>query len=652
MFRQQTDQPKYTLTEAEQKTKPYLQHLPDDPGGLSYEELLKLIEQYHPRSETDQEDLAKSIAGPKPADDASEAILILDELIATDFQDAMTSVENTKTDEQTLGSSLSVEELLDESIEFQSELAKCLSENLESDRRNVSANSDVLAVQTGILETLDGLVSDRELKRFIRAWRQGNPLTKARYRIDLIQEYCRMVFSELPPDQALSELIAIREHYGDENDNMYGQYRIGRMIAGCHAALGQFDETQEVLRSTAHESFEQMRRYTDFCLAFGFFKDLIEFVQASVGGERHLTGGYATAQMIMAYRMLGRIDDALPHLKARVNVRVRDQQLIDNIWSLKLRTGERPTGNEVLSVQRSKLRTFGKKHIEIVAVTVDMLLDVYTSATEIDLLRRWSEDCGGNKYVSNLHLISIPGLLNPSVILRQVKERNLRYYVEIDVKRYSFIDNRSVKSFLADIIRLAEDLTKSAGRAILAAEIDDPELESLTKIKAVRTSESLDLETSVPVEFQAQPLKFDINYRPSRESINRFKELTWLIPQTYAERESDPNAIDKTIGLCEEQINLFYDMAHYDFLWWRYTLAQRKRNSVRYENDPEYLKIYLQQARDFRLSSCIAYKRLAIILEKEKDYASALRCVVKAKTEGQHGDWDKRILRLLNKMSK
>ncbi|MDE2637947.1 MAG: hypothetical protein OXI30_16405, partial [Chloroflexota bacterium] len=300
MFRQHAEQPKYTLTETEQKMKPYLQHLPDDPGGLSYEELLELIEQYSPRSETNRDDLAKSYAGLKPEDDASEAVPILDELIEIHFEDVTTSAEDMNTDELTVGTGHSVEQLLDESIEFGSELAAYLSENLESARRNVSANSDVLAAQTQLLETLDGLVSDRELKRFIRAWRRGEPLAKASYRIDLIQEYCRTVFNELPPDQALPELIAIREYYGDENDNMYGQYRIARMIAGCHAALGQFDDAQEVLRSTAHESFEQMRRYTDFCLAFGLYEDLIEFVQASVGGERHLTGGYSTAQLIMA----------------------------------------------------------------------------------------------------------------------------------------------------------------------------------------------------------------------------------------------------------------------------------------------------------------------------------------------------------------
>lgn len=642
------------MTEAEQRTKPYLQHLPDDPGGQSYEELLKLIEQYFPRSETNHNDLAKLYAGLKPEDETSEAIPILDELIDTDYYDAMSYEKETSTDELTVDSIHIMESSSDESIDYQSEHAEFLYMELESAREEDTVTSYAHAILTALYERFDDddINLIREIERFVRAWWRGEPLAKAWYRIEWIQEYCRTVFDILHPEVALRELIAIRKHYGDENDNHYGCYRIGRMIAGCHAALGQFDKAKSELRSTAYESFEQMRRYTDLCLAFGFHEDLIGFMQASVGGERHLTGGYATAQMIMAYEMLGRIDDALPHLKARVNVRVRDQQLIDNIWSLKLRTGDRPTGSEVLSVQRSKLRTFGKKNMEMVAKTVDVLLEVYARETGINLLQRWSKECHGNNYVSNLRLISIPGLHNVSTVLRHVKERNLRYYIETDLKRYSFIDNRSVKSYLADIVRLAEDLTKAAGRTISAAEIGELELESLTKIKADSTFESLDLEAAVPAEFLAQPLKFKVNYRPSRESIYRFKELTWLIPQSYAKRKSDLNAIDETIRLCEEQINLFHDMAHYDFLWWRYTLAQRKRNSVRYENDPEYLKIYLQQARDFRLSSCIAYKRLAIILEKKQDYASALRCVVRAKTEGQHGDWDKRILRLLKKMSK
>lgn len=646
---QQSVQPKYSLTEAEQRTKPYLQNLPDDPGGLSYGELLIIIEGYYQRGEVDREELAKSYAGLGSQDDIEDAVEILDELVDTEFHDAMSYVKEKTTDQSSSESAYPLDTLLDESMEFESEHAELLYQTLEAAREDDTNPSEIAAIQTDLLESLSDIALDRELKRFIKAWSQGAPLAKAPDLNETIREYCRMVFSNLPPAHALPELAAVRDHYGDETD-MFGAYRIGRMIAGCHAAIGQFDEAKSELRSKAHVSFGQMRRYTDFCLAFGFCEDLIKFVQANVNGEKHMRGRYVTVQMIMAYRMLGRTDDALPHLKARVNVRIRDQHLIDNIWSLKLRTGERPEGSEVLSVQRSSLRAFGKRNIEMVSSTVDALLEVYERETGLRLLAIWSKECGSSKYVSNVHLISIPGLLNPSAVLPFVKERNFRFYVETDVRRTTFIGHNSVNAFLADITRLGEDLTKSAGKAISIEMLEDTELHRLLKIDAVRSPVSLDLEAILPDRFQAQPLKIDIGYIPPRDNISRFNELAWLIPQTYALRDTNPDAIDDTIRLCKEQIVLSYDMAHYQHLWWRFSLAQRKKNSVFYEHDPEYLEHYLDQVRfGFGLPKCLGFERLAIILEKKRKYEAALHCVVKAKSEGWPGSWDKRILRLVKK---
>ena len=644
-----TVQPKYTLTEAEQKTKPYLENMPDDPGGLSYEELLKAIEGYSAHIETDWNELGKWFAGLKPEDDVDEAVAILDEMIETDYRDTLSNITQRSTHESSDESEETVESMIDERMDIGFEVAQNLYEQLTLTRSHDSTTENVLRLQTDLFEELDSISSNRFLYNFVKAWKRGEPLPK-KETLDLVQEYCRLVFGTLAPDQALPELIAIREHYGDVNDEFYGRYPIGRMIAGCQAALGQFDETKAELRSKAHESFSNMRRYTDFCLASGFYEDLISFWQTNVNGERDLTGGYATAQFIIAHSMLGRVENALPHMKARVNVRVRDQQLIDNIWSLKLWTGERPEGREVLSVQRSKLRTFGKKNMEMVAETVDVLLEVYTRETGKNLLHLWSEECGGNKYVSNLHLISIPGMLNPSTALRYVKEHNLRYYIEIDVKRYSFIDNRSVKAFLEDVTRLAEDITKASGVPVSARTIAQEDMGRLLQIPAIRRADPVRYEYDFPLEYQQEPLKYDNNYLAPPSSVHRFKELNWLIPKVYARHSTDPSAIDETIGLCKEQIALSYDMAHYDYLWWRYTLAQRKRNSVRYEHDTEYLAAYLNQARNFGLTKCIAYERLAIILEQRKEFAEALRCVVKAKSEGRYSDWDKRIVRLLKKM--
>ena len=643
------------MTDKSEYRKTLLASLPDDPTNATYEELHKELMKYTRQSESAEEtyyeDTAKEIAGINPDGDTSEAIPILDEYIESGYQDAFATLDGPAIGEPVVEASDYLEEAIDDSIEYRSEEAELLMEHLAAARQRGHADSDVIATQMELLEALEDLEHDRELKRFIKNWRRGKPSVESRERIDLIQEYCRMVFSQLPPDASLSELVAIREHYGDANDDMWGRYRIGRMIAGCHAALGQLDDAMRALRSPAHESFDAMRRFTDFCLAFGLYEDLIQFWHANANGERHLTGGYITSQMIMAYSMLGRVQDALPYLKKRVNVRVRDQQLIDNIWSLKLRAGECPTGSEVVSLQRSKLRTFGKRNMEAVADTVDVLLEVSTSASEKSLLHLWSKECSGQKYHCNLHLISVPGVLNLSHVLPNVKERNFRYYTDIKLLRYSFNDSRRNKAFLTSLTRLGEDLTKAAGRAITAAEVNVAELRSLLRNDLVSNTKHSQIQHTIPPEYVYEPPQLDPAYRPPRENIERFETLKWLIPETYAERKSNPEAIDKTIELCREQIALENDYHHYRFLYWRYNLAQRKRNSIYYEEDPEHLRIYLEQARSYHPGPCKAYERLAIILERRKEFAQALSLAARAKSYGDNGDWDKRIARLLKHMN-
>ncbi len=641
-------QPKYTLTEAEQKTKPYLQNMPDDPGGLSYEELLKAIHGYSARIETDWNELGKWFAGLKPEDDFDEAVEISGGMIETDYRDTLRNIAQRSKHESSDVSEETVDIIIDERMAIEYEQVQHLNKQLVSTRRHDSSTEHEIRLQTELIEVLDSISSNSLLDNFVKAWKRGEPLPKEDT-LDLVQEYCHLIYSSLAPEQALPELIAIRQHYGDVNENYSGRYRIGRMIAGCQAALGHFDEVKKELRSRAHESFSLMRRYTDFCLVFGFYEDLINFVQANVDGERHLTGASATSRLIMAYCMLGCVNGALPHLKARVNAGVRDQQLIDNIWSLKLRTGERPDGREVLSVQRSLLRAFGKKNKEFVAKTVDVLLGIYTKEKGKSLLQQWSEECGGHKYRLNLDLISIPGLLNPSKVSQFVKEHNLRYYFEIDVKAYRFIDNRSVKAFLTDIVCLAEDISRAVGAPISARTIAQEDMYKLLQIPAIRRADPVTYEYELPLDYQQEPFEYNNNYLPPPRSVYRFKELNWLIPKVYARHSTDASAIDETIGLCREQIALSYDMAHYDYLWWRYTLAQRKRNSVRYEHDPEYLEHYLDIVT-FGLRKCVGFERLAIILEKRREYDAALRCVVKAKNEGWPGKWDKRILRLVKKV--
>ena len=256
------------MTDKSEYRKTLLSSLPDDPTNATFEELHKELMIYTRQSEsaeeTHYEDTAREIAGLNPDDPASEAIPFLDEYIESGYQDAFANLDGLTIGEPVVEASDYLEEAIGDSIEYQSEEAELLMEHLKAARQRGRADSDVIATQMELLFALDGLEHDRELKRFVKNWRHGKPSEESKERIDLIQEYCRMVFSQLSSDAALSELVAIREHYGDANDDMWGSYRIGRMIAGCHAAVGQFNEAKEELRSTAQESFESMRRFQTF----------------------------------------------------------------------------------------------------------------------------------------------------------------------------------------------------------------------------------------------------------------------------------------------------------------------------------------------------------------------------------------------------
>jgi hypothetical protein len=59
-------------------------------------------------------------------------------------------------------------------------------------------------------------------------------------------------------------------------------------------------------------------------------------------------------------------------------------------------------------------------------------------------------------------------------------------------------------------------------------------------------------------------------------------------------------------------------------------------------------------ATDFgnRLPRHVGYERLAIILEKNKEYDQAIRTCEAAKLGGWSGDWDRRIDRCAARMAK
>jgi hypothetical protein len=97
-----------------------------------------------------------------------------------------------------------------------------------------------------------------------------------------------------------------------------------------------------------------------------------------------------------------------------------------------------------------------------------------------------------------------------------------------------------------------------------------------------------------------------------------------MIQVYYRVREIEPKALDNAIEACKKQIQISSQV------------SERMKG--------EYPGL--------RLPSHIGYKQLAIILEKQKNYAEVIRLLNQAQVQGWKGDWEDRIARCEQKILK
>jgi len=90
-----------------------------------------------------------------------------------------------------------------------------------------------------------------------------------------------------------------------------------------------------------------------------------------------------------------------------------------------------------------------------------------------------------------------------------------------------------------------------------------------------------------------------------------------MIKTYYSDRDTDPAALDATISACERQIDIAPEAAQ---AW-----------SLEYPNEP--------------LPAHTGFTQLAVIREKQKDHAEAVRLLRLAMEQQWAGDWDGRITR-------
>lgn len=97
-----------------------------------------------------------------------------------------------------------------------------------------------------------------------------------------------------------------------------------------------------------------------------------------------------------------------------------------------------------------------------------------------------------------------------------------------------------------------------------------------------------------------------------------------MIQLYYRRRDVEPNALDKAIEACKKQIALA----------------------------PKAAKEFRREYPGNPLPAHIGYTQLAIILEKQKEYAEAIHLCKQAQSQGWNEDWKKRIERCQAKLDK
>ena len=105
-------------------------------------------------------------------------------------------------------------------------------------------------------------------------------------------------------------------------------------------------------------------------------------------------------------------------------------------------------------------------------------------------------------------------------------------------------------------------------------------------------------------------------------------ELMFDIEASYKERDTDPQAIQKTIDYCGAQISI----------------AEEAKKS--------WLKECSDIGGDRSLPTHKGYEQLCIIFEKQKKFDEVIKLATQAKEQGWNGDWDKRIERCNKKLQR
>lgn len=109
-----------------------------------------------------------------------------------------------------------------------------------------------------------------------------------------------------------------------------------------------------------------------------------------------------------------------------------------------------------------------------------------------------------------------------------------------------------------------------------------------------------------------------------------------LIQSFYKDREANPTALETAIQVCVAQI----------------AIAPQVAKAFKREHEKLQKRTINSDRRHFHLPRHVGFEQLAIIREKQQDYAEAIRLSEMAMKQGWGGDFEGRIARCQKKLSK
>ncbi|MGG6295258.1 hypothetical protein ACQ4M4_12785 [Leptolyngbya sp. AN02str] len=114
----------------------------------------------------------------------------------------------------------------------------------------------------------------------------------------------------------------------------------------------------------------------------------------------------------------------------------------------------------------------------------------------------------------------------------------------------------------------------------------------------------------------------------------------------YKDRDVEPQALEMAIEFCEKQIELAPVAAE------AFRQEVRSREKLGKEFEKQGISVTPIPENAYDLPAHVGFEQLAIIREKQKDFAEAIRLSTLAKSQGWAGDWDKRVERCEKRLNK